>query len=142
MIRYYFRQLGKSERGTTMIEFAFVALLLFIILFGIIEFGWLFFGWITFTGAVREGARLAVVGEDGIKETIEKHAYAVQLDESSPSVRRSGSGLTQTVTVSATGEIPLITGMFAFLSNTGNNTYQLSAEATMRYESGTVPVTD
>ena len=141
MIRYYFRQLGKSERGATLIEFALIALLLFTILFGIIEFGWLFFGWITLTGAVREGARLAVVGEDGIKETIERHASAIELDANSPSVTTSGSGLTRTVTVTATGEIPLITGLFAFLSNTGNNTFRLSAESTMRYESGTVPET-
>lgn len=142
MIRHYFRKLGKSERGAAMVEFAIIALLLFTLIFGIIEFGWLFFGWITLTGAVREGARLAVVGEDGIKETIERHAFAIQLDVSSPSVTTSGSGSTKTVTVSATGEIPLITGLFAFLSNTGNNTFQLSAESTMRYESGTVPETD
>jgi len=141
LIKYYFRKLGKSERGASLVEFAFVILLLITILLGIIEFGWLFFGWITLTGAVREGARLAVVGDGDIKETVENHASVVKLDINSPTVTKQGSGLTQTVTVSATGELPLITGFFAFLSNTDNNTFRLSAEATMRYESGNVSET-
>jgi len=137
VIRHYYRKLGKNERGATMVEFALVALLLFTLIFGIIEFGWVFFGWITLTGAVREGARRAIVGESNIEETVIEHARAVIIT-SGPTLSMGGAGQTKTVTVSATGEIPLMTGLFSFISNTGSNTYQVSAEATMRYESGIV----
>ena len=139
MIRHYFRQLRKSERGATMVEFALVALLLFTLIFGIVEFGWVFFGWITLTGAVREGARRAIVGESHIEQTVIDHARVVNIT-SGPTISMGGAGQTKTVTVSATGEIPLMTGLFSFISNTGSNTYQVSAEATMRYESGIVTV--
>ena len=141
MIRHYFRQLRKSERGATMVEFALVALLLFTLIFGIVEFGLVFFGWITLTGAVREGARRAIVGESDIEQTVIDHARAVNIT-SGPTISMDGAGQTKTVTVSATGEIPLMTGLFSFISNTGSNTYQVSAEATMRYESGIVTVND
>ena len=141
MIRHYFRKLGKSERGATMVEFAIIALLLFTLILGIVEFGWLFFGWITLTGAVREGARRAIVGEADVVQVVENHARAVSIT-SGPTISRGGAGHTRTVTVAATGEIPLLTGLFSFLSNTGGNSYRVSAEATMRYESGMVTVTN
>ena len=141
VIRYLFRQLGKSERGVTMIEFAIVALLLFALIFGIVEFGWLFFGYITFTAAVREGARMAIIGQTDIEPVIKNHSPAVNLDSESLQLRwGDGAGAQRTLIVSATGEIPLLTGLFSFLSNTDNNTYRLSAEAEMRYESGLIPI--
>lgn len=137
MIRYHFRRLGKNERGASMIEFALVAMLLFVLLFGIIEFGWLFFGYITFTAAVREGARMAIIGQTDIEQVIKNHSPAVNLDNWNITWGLEG-GNARTLIVSATGEIPLLTGLFSFLSNTDNNTYRLSAEAEMRYESGQV----
>ena len=141
MIRYYFRQLGKNERGAAMVEFAIIALLLFTLILGIVEFGWVFFGWITLTGAVREGARRAIVGENNIEATVIEHARAVTITDG-PKISMDGAGQTKTVTVAATGEIPLLTGLFSFLSNTGGSSYRVSSEATMRYESGIVTVTD
>ena len=134
MIRYYFRRLGSNERGAAMIEFALVALLLFTLLFGIIEFGWVFFGWITLTGAVREGARLAIVGESfgDVKDAVEEHAFVFELE--TPSVTSSGSGSDRTVTVSVTGDLPLLIGFFL------PNPLSLSANSTMLWESGQIPV--
>ena len=138
MIRHYFRKLGKSERGATAVEFAIVALLLFTLIFGIIEFGWLFFGWITLTGAVREGARRAIVGEDDVIQTVINHAPIVHFDSNSPavSIEDTGSGSERIITVAATGEIQLLTGLFSFISNTDHNTYEITAVSIMRYESG------
>ena len=131
MIRYHFRRLGKNERGVALVEFAIVAMLLFVLIFGIIEFGWIFFGWITLTGAVREGARLAVLktaDDNDITAAVEDHAFVFQIDEIfiSPWVEAGGE---VSRTVRATGELPLLVGMFL-----GNNTLTLSAEATMRQE--------
>src|SRR5689334_5576390 len=47
----------KNERGTTMAEFAVVALLFFTIIFGIIEFGRLLYIHNALTDATRAGAR-------------------------------------------------------------------------------------
>lgn len=128
MARYYFRKILKSERGAAAVEFAIVALLLFTLIFGIIEFGWIFFGWITLTGAVREGARLAIVNEDRntVIDAVTRHALI--MDNLIVDMTRSGVHGTET-TVTADGDLPLILGFFF----TGRS-ISLSVEATMRQE--------
>lgn len=119
----------KDERGASMIEFAIVALLLLTLIFGIIEFGWIFFGWITLTGAVREGARLAVlrdVTDDTIKDAVEKHAFSFQISREDIGIFREPTGIESTVMVSVTGDLPLLIGFFPI-----NNPYNISVEAVM-----------
>jgi Flp pilus assembly protein TadG len=50
-----------QDRGASMVEFAVVAPLLFLLLFGIIDFGWAFSQNLDVKHAAREGARLAAV---------------------------------------------------------------------------------
>ena len=61
---------GNSERGANLVEFAVVAPLLFLLLFGVIEFSRLIYGFSTVWNAAREGARYAsTVGDtdsDGV----------------------------------------------------------------------------
>lgn len=59
----------RNERGTTVAEFAVVALLFFMIIFGIIEFGRLLYTHNALTDATRRGARFASLHtkEDGEK---------------------------------------------------------------------------
>jgi Flp pilus assembly protein TadG len=52
----------RKEEGTSAVEFALIAPLLFILIFGIIEFGIAFMQLQTIRGAVREGARASAVG--------------------------------------------------------------------------------
>lgn len=47
--------------GQNTVEFAFVSLILFTLLFGVIEMGWLLFTYHEVTAAAREGARYAAV---------------------------------------------------------------------------------
>ena len=54
---------ARSERGASVVEFAIVAPLLFLLLFGIIDFGWAFSQNLDVKPAAREGARLAAVNE-------------------------------------------------------------------------------
>lgn len=51
----------KTQRGAALVEFAIIALLFFIILFGIIEFGRAWFTYNTLVEATRRGARVAAV---------------------------------------------------------------------------------
>lgn len=52
-----------AERGATMAEFAIIAVVFFMIIFGIIEFGRLFYTHNALTDAARRGARYAVLHE-------------------------------------------------------------------------------
>ena len=60
---------NQNERGTTVAEFAVVALLFFTIIFGIIEFGRLLYTHNALTDATRRGARFAALHskDDGEK---------------------------------------------------------------------------
>ena len=58
----------KNERGTTIAEFAVVALLFFTIVIGIIEFGRLFYTHNALTDATRRGARYASI-HHGVTQT-------------------------------------------------------------------------
>jgi Flp pilus assembly protein TadG len=52
---------AKQEKGQTLVEFAFVAILFFTVLFAIVEFGRALWTWNTIVQATRAGARFAVV---------------------------------------------------------------------------------
>lgn len=55
------KSLAKHQQGTSMVEFAFVAPVFFLLLFGIIEFSVILFDKATITNASREGARAGIV---------------------------------------------------------------------------------
>jgi Flp pilus assembly protein TadG len=52
----------RSERGTTIVEFAIVAPLVLLLVFGVIDFSRLFYTRLTMQHAVREAVRFAVTG--------------------------------------------------------------------------------
>jgi Flp pilus assembly protein TadG len=52
----------RGQRGASAVEFALIAPVLFMIIFGIIGFGIAFMELQTIRGAVREGARISAVG--------------------------------------------------------------------------------
>jgi len=55
------RRSRRRDGGTVLVEFALVAPLLFLLLFGIVEFGWAFLQYLDVRHGAREGARLAAV---------------------------------------------------------------------------------
>jgi Flp pilus assembly protein TadG len=55
------RRTEKSEKGQTLVEFALVTLVFFVLVFGITEFGRALWTWNTIVQATRAGARYAVV---------------------------------------------------------------------------------
>jgi len=63
------KTLARNERGTVAIEFAMVASLFLMILFGIIAFGFQFAGRIALSYAVAEGGRAAVAGLSDTQRT-------------------------------------------------------------------------
>jgi Flp pilus assembly protein TadG len=74
-IRIMARRFVSEQRAASMIEFAIVAPLLFLLVFGIIDFGRAFFLYNNLTNAARDGARvgavLEIVGnEDAIRAQV------------------------------------------------------------------------
>jgi Flp pilus assembly protein TadG len=63
----------QNERGTTVAEFAVVALLFFVIIFGIIEFGRLLYTHNALTDATRRGARFASLNTKDDREKVRDH---------------------------------------------------------------------
>src|SRR5215212_5227487 len=61
-----------GECGATMAEFAIIAVVFFMIIFGIIEFGRLFYTHNALTDAARRGARYAVLHEVTDRECVKK----------------------------------------------------------------------
>lgn len=58
------RRVRRGDDGAALIEFSFIALPLFLLLFGIIEFGWAFFQLNDVRHGAREGMRLVAVDAD------------------------------------------------------------------------------
>lgn len=62
--------ISRNDRGTTVAEFAMVALLFFILMFGIIEFGRLLYTHNALTDATRRGARFAAINKEADEDKV------------------------------------------------------------------------
>ena len=69
---------SRSQRGTAIVEFALVAMVFFLLVFGIIDFGRLFQSWVTVQYAAREGARYAVTGQTACTGTSDDRVLCIQ----------------------------------------------------------------
>lgn len=63
-------KIRRSDRGANLVEFALIAPLLFLLLFGVIEFARLIHGFTTVWTAAREGARYATTVGDTDSDTV------------------------------------------------------------------------
>ncbi len=125
-----------NDRGANLVEFALLAPLLLLLVFGIIEFGWLFGQFNDVRHGAREGARFAAVSagdETQIKDTVctsmeglsaGMSSIIVDLSQGGPNVGDQ-STITVTANVTSLSGVPLIT---TFLPN------QLSSTVTFRHE--------
>ena len=93
----------RNERGAAAVEFALIAAVLFVFVFGIIEFGRLFSELEVLTSAAREGARAAAVRgtSEDVEEAVADAAVPYELD-AAPNVDKTCDDTTsgQAVTVS------------------------------------------
>ena len=131
MAKKLLRKLMSDQRGATLVEFALVVLLLLTFLFGIIEFGWIFHGRITISGAVREGARVAIVSnhssnsqeniETEVKNAVLAHAGTFDLipedinivyKDANGNVVNSGAYKGETSVEVSEARLRLLTGSF------------------------------
>ena len=71
------RRFGHESDGAAMVEFAIIAPLLFLLIFGIIDFGRVFFLYNNLTNAAREGARLGAV-LDPTTQTVSQRSNTIR----------------------------------------------------------------
>jgi Flp pilus assembly pilin Flp len=86
--RRYLRRFRSDERGVALVEFALVAPILFLILFGMLDFGRAFNYWIDSTHLANEGARWAVVNHNPGSGTLQEY---VQQQADTGELRSGGS---------------------------------------------------
>jgi Flp pilus assembly protein TadG len=113
----------RSDRGTTVVEFALILPILVMLIFGIVEFGRGYNAKITVTHAAREGARvLALTADPDAAEIAVKNA-ATSLDPGAITVTSSacspGTPASVTVQYPFSYEVPLVGGGTETLSATG-----------------------
>lgn len=118
------RRRGRGDEGAALVEFALVAPVLFLILFGIMEFGWAFSQVLDIRHGAREGARLVAVNyREGptqvgdaqldfiIAETCGRLSNA---DAAEVTIDHAGSAVGQIATVEITRDLQTLTGFLDF----------------------------
>jgi Flp pilus assembly protein TadG len=137
----------RDENGGSLVEFAIIAPLLFVILFGIIEFGFLFFDMAMITNASREGARAGIVFSDPrisdteIRNVVGTYCsnHLVSFGTGSNltiSINRTGNeaGDSLTVTVDYPFHFLVFSNVIALIGGNIQNLLNLHAETVMRLE--------
>ncbi|WP_018086675.1 TadE/TadG family type IV pilus assembly protein [Desulfurispora thermophila] len=132
------QQLGRSQRGQTLVEMAIILPLLILLLMATIEFGRIFFTYLSITNATREAARSTVISEQKDDAAIRQRvldaaswltAQNITVEVSPASVTNRTSGVPLTITV--TYPVVLYTPV---LSQIISNPFTVSAQTTMRIE--------
>lgn len=125
-----------EERATSLVEFAIVAGLLFLLVFGIVDFGRVYLLYNNLTNAAREGARLAAVLSKSTADTVlvrqsvraKIAGTAAQQDLGTVSVTYHGTSPNETVRVQIQN-YPFTPATFLAMSEK-----QLTVTAEFRYE--------
>jgi Flp pilus assembly protein TadG len=138
----------RARTGEAMVEFALVAPLFFVLMFGVMDFGRLFFTQETLQYAVREAGRYAVTGQhqtdksgssasrvQSIKNIINQYSLGMNISNisiTSGGVTNYAGGPRQTVVVSVTDNLKLITPMIGRFFP--NNTYSFTVSTSFMNE--------
>jgi Flp pilus assembly protein TadG len=143
----------RSRSGQSLVEFALVAPLFFLLVFGITDFGRLFFTQETLQFALREAGRYAVTGQqmvdpnnanahlsrvDSIKAIAKQKAIGIDVSNITVSSPQGGlatpsGGPGDTVVVSLTTNLKLITPMIGRFFGP-SQTYTFTVQTTFRNE--------
>jgi Flp pilus assembly protein TadG len=140
MLKYFAKVRRKGEKGQSLVEFALVAPIFFLVLFAIVDFGMAFHAWITVTNSAREGARLGAVRASAIDIETRARDTASTLDDGnlSVTVTNAQGDPGESVVVEVTYDYSLITPLGDFMGMVGGgaigDSFTLSSTADMRLE--------
>jgi Flp pilus assembly protein TadG len=154
MVSMNLRRRLTCERGSQLVEFALVAPLLLLVVFGIVDFGFMFREYEALTNAAREGARVAALpgyGNSDIRARATQYLTASGMTTAGATFTTYCSSTTSACDVTATS-VPVngagsscimlvgvtVTYPHTFLAGAiiGIPSINLTATARMRYEGG------
>lgn len=140
----------RDEHGGSLVEFAIIGPLLFVILFGIIEFGIVFYDQAMITNASREGARAGIVFRDPrpseieIKDVVKRYCeeYLISFETGSTfdddnitvSMPNTSPGSPVKVTINYPFKFLVLSNVLALLGDSFDQGINLRAESVMRME--------
>lgn len=140
MLKRIIRLRRKGEKGQSLLEFALVAPIFFLVLFAIVDFGMAFHAWITVTNSAREGARLGAVRAPAadIENRVRETASTLDDGNLSVTVTNAEGNPGESVVVEVTYDYSLITPLGGFMGMVGGGaiggSFTLSSTADMRLE--------
>jgi Flp pilus assembly protein TadG len=134
----------RGERGQSLVEFALIAPVFFILVFGIVDFGLGLRAWITVTNSAREAARYAAVtcatasaDEDLVVDRAVNTSAGLLIDDD-VEVENCPGESTESVVVSVQYDYDLITPLAPFLTlisaGTLSSTITIESATDMRLE--------
>jgi Flp pilus assembly protein TadG len=124
-----------NNRGTSLVEFAIVCMVLLLFIFGIIDFGYFFYHQHVLKDATREGARIAVLGgitETEIKKAVKDKLVLLKTPEENIDISISPNPPSANQPVTVTVTIPF--SLIVLPSLTGVNISSVSSSITMVHE--------
>jgi hypothetical protein len=138
------RRHWRSERGANLVEFAILAPLLILLLFGIIEFAWVFAQNLNVRHGAREGARLAAVNFTPlVSETCNRMDIVSGANMTIAGTELNGTGgfgPGDEVAVTIDAPTQQITGLFTvWLPTNLDSTVSIRVEQPSTWTNGTTP---
>ncbi|MDH3470579.1 MAG: pilus assembly protein [Acidimicrobiia bacterium] len=137
------RRAGDRERGASLVEFALVAPLLFIVLFGIIEVSWAFNQQLEVRHGARESARLAATNYGDLSTIVTETCARMDHTAGGASVTLASTGAAAGDAVRVTVNAPwhTLTGVFdaAFGGRTIGSSAEMRIEQIPSWSDGTLP---
>lgn len=125
----------ESERGQDAVEFAIIALFLFVIIVFIVDLGRVTYFAAVLHNAAREGARFGSIAPDdiaGIEAAVADHAIGIAAADLDITINDDPTA--EIIQVAVSYELPILTPVVsAFLG--GADTLLLDSQATLDYES-------
>jgi Flp pilus assembly protein TadG len=102
---------GKGERGANLVEFAFIAPLLIMLVLGIIDFGWILSQQQDVRHGAREAARLAAVNTGDVPTMTSLVCSAMNVSTTATITFNEGGGTTgSTATITVVSDVESLTG--------------------------------
>ncbi|NNC92509.1 MAG: pilus assembly protein [Acidimicrobiia bacterium] len=114
------RRRRENDGGVAVVEFAIIAPVLVLLLFGIIEAGWAFAQQLEVRHGAREGARLAAVNEGSLDDIVAATCAQMDLSTSGATVSlaKSGPAVGDSARVEVAAPVDSITGLTGLVFGT------------------------
>lgn len=129
------RKLFRNERGQALVEISLIMPILLLLLFGIIDFGRIFHAYLLVTNAVREGARIGVVGaaDTVICQTVKDSAVGLDAASINPNVAPAEGSRVRGAELSVSVDYP-VSVYTPIISSIIGASFTVHASSTMRVE--------